>query len=73
MSKLKMMPSQTEAEDVVMGILIRNAQLLDDVQEMINQKTLYSSANKELLKIAPLFNDLLQPDLLGENRIIRDL
>ena len=51
MSKLKMLPSQTEAEDVVMGILIRDASCLDEVGEMINERTLYSTANQQLYKI----------------------
>ena len=51
MTKLKMLPSQTEAEDVVMGILIRDASCLDDVGEMINERTLYSTANQQLYKI----------------------
>ena len=49
--KLKALPSQTNAEDVVMGILVRNANLIDDVSEMINERTLYSTANQKLYTI----------------------
>ena len=49
--ELKPLPSTTDAEDVVMGILIRSPECVEEVSDIINEKTLYNNKNKELYRI----------------------
>ena len=49
--ELKPLPSTTDAENTVMGILTRNPECFDAVAEIINERTLYSETNRELYRL----------------------